>query len=119
VSDVLVYCQPDDAEAGVRRRDDLRAEGHRARVIWIMDGVGPRACDWVEIIGTPDIRVTAVYGDKVRDASSPAPSGTWAIQQRGTWWSVVGPDGEKHGPSVRSEAEALELMREAEDGGNA
>lgn len=43
------------------------------------------------------------------------PVGEYRVDQRGQWFSLIGPDGEKVGKSQRSEAEAWAL-RESVDG---
>lgn len=37
---------------------------------------------------------------------APAPTGGFRVEQAGTWYSLIGPDGEKVGKSQRSEEEA-------------
>lgn len=114
MSDVLVYCTPDLSVYGVQRRDELRAEGHHARVIWIPDEFILHAlpCDWVEVVGEPDGRVGAVYGDKVR--GGPDPVADWHVEKNGMWFAAYGPDG-KIGKSVRTEGEAWDLIHEERD----
>ena len=115
MSHVLVYCPPDLNLYGVQRRDELRAEGHTARVIWIGEHlVHALPCDWVEVVGEPDGRIEAVYGDRVR--GGPDPVADWRVEKTGMWYTALGPDG-KIGKSVRTEREAWDLIHEARDAG--
>lgn len=44
--------------------------------------------------------------------AEPGPAPVYSVEQRGPWWMVIGPDGERVGKSQRTEADAVQLLRE-------
>lgn len=114
MSRILIYCKPDMSPYAIRRRDELRAQGHKARVVWIGRDMSRMQCDEVEVIGEPDGRIEELYGDLVRSGEDPVAD--YRVEQSGSWWRAHGPDGQI-GRAVRTEAEAWALVQGVRNAG--